>query len=1134
MVLPVLLGCSGVSPLHDATGEAGSESSSDLVNTAQVRGERRQQLPCSGLLVSKAFPVRGESITIAVGADRADPGDHVVVTGKNMERVRLRLSADLQAQWTTADVGPVTVQLEGSEDSIDRQPLWVVSHPVTFYWHRDYWPLAATAEGALSPEATAAALDAIRGMRCVSAMGTRSAEGAAYWRSRGALVLTGAPHRKSEDYRVTAAGFTNQKLRAGDWDGFHMDETFITDWKASAAAGFRAVLTTRAIFGSDYFIGLYCGGAASRYQGKDGDPVRSLWAMRNADGAMLDECYGGPADLQYTRYLMHLRLPRSVSGLMALLPGRERSEEERDVLKKAGKRIYSGLTDFSESILAEIAMIRRNQPSMHKIGAWNLISAQDTIAFDKALEAFYLQPTIHLRPREGKLEAHNIGQDYAEGVVLEVRAEDGSILEAVPLRRLAPDEGQLVELPPDAQRVTLKMPNGMEDLYAERTAEKIPEMYRFAPAGYVIPDELNPLQVVDCSIDEHAVLALPPGAPLEIAVRFNRPLGSSMFDEAGRFVQEAAVQLLGVESGALKPDSISYDPAALTLRLRYDEPARDYYSLALIATDQKQTYGFRDENGLPMDGDGDGNVRRWERKRPRGLGGDFTRHFIVNATDRLSAVTWTSQDLGGGHVLQSGQAEGLLEFREHEREHPVRLEQGSRVSLLGNFSGDGTAELALFDPDGAEVCRFRATPDRRRYLLNDVPVKVSGEYRLQVRLLEQNPILYDVDLLVGGRHEIEPQGIARNELPGASEPVCARGAGRAEIVAGTVGNALHDGYRLSGEFDERDDYALDLRTGETVSMHVQFLDGFGIAELCDTEGRVVVASDDVSAMHAPARWTATVDGTCSVRVRRFARVNPERLPANARYVLGIARDATFASLPDNRDHGLVWHWPLVGNPTAPGVLPDRIAARPLLLAASGKGEPPTVQPTGGVRLNGKDQRLRIETQKSSGPGLNEVMNGTASLALWVKTTAVGCWQTHHDRQVLRGPTLSGGRYAAGPYLLWGQLDEGGRLNIFQGRGSEEHSALVGKTKINDGAWHHVVLSRNAEDGTLRIIVDGREDAAGPGRPGVLSNYLRYYSLGCSDGTGNPMRSDFWPGELNDIRVYARELTMNEVRSLYDR
>ena len=1101
----ILSGCNGGGVVGAGDGQTPA-----IVNTAQVRREHRRQSRYLGLSISKAFPVRGEIITITVAAERAKPGDNVVIYGKNLERVRLRLDANLKVEWTATEFGPVTAQIEGSDDPDDRRPIWVVSHPLNMYFHKDFWP---------EPKDGDAALAAIRGLRAVSVIGNRSEQALAYWHSRGARVLCGAPHKKSEHVHEQAAAWTSQRLRANGLDGFHMDETYMTDAIPENKAGFLAVLNTRAIYGADYYIGLYCAGTTSRYSKDKRDPVTCQWAMRNADGVILDECYGGTSDLQYARYLEHIRLPRSKSGLMTLCPGRERGDEERDLARKVNGRIYSGMSDMSASIFAEVAMIRRNQPALHNFGAWNVISAQDTIAFDKAMESWFLHPAIHLHPRDGKLEALNIGQDYADGVILQIHGEDGATLSTVPLRRLAPGVGQLVDLPSGAHRVTLQVPEGMQDLYAERTNESIRDLYRYTPAGYVIPDELNPLQVTNCSIDEHAVFSLPAGAPLEIVITFNRPLSKAMFDAQGRFSQEEAVQMVGVESGALRPDSMEYDAASRTLRLRYNNPARDYYSLALVATDQKRTYGFRDENGLPIDGDGDGDVRRGKPRRPgpRGLGGDYTRHFIVNGTERLSAVTWTAQDLGGGHVLQSGQAAGLLEFRQHQREHPLQLEKGTSVSLLGNFSGDGIAELVLLDPERVEVCRFRATADKRRCLFNGLPVKVLGVYTLQVRLQEQNPILYDVDLLVGGVHELEPQGLAFNDLAAAAESLRVGRRQRTSIVSGTIGDMLHDGYQLADNYDEVDNYTLPVSAKEKISMNVKFLSGFGVAELRDTEGRVVASSDTASATSAPICWTATANGTCSVRIKYFDRVNPLRLQTPASYVLGVSRDTNFAPFADSLAYGLVWG--------GAGDGAERLELVPASVTA--------MLPNGTIQLDGKTQSLMVKGSAEKPVGLNTVMNGTASLALWCKTETAGRWEKRGDRTMLRGPTLSGGRYANGPYFVWGQLDDEGRLRMMLRNNEREEGELVGKTSINDGAWHHVVLSRNAADGTLRIIVDGREDAKCVAPRGVLANYLRYYSIGTSDGEGHPVAADRWPGELKNIRVYERELTMNEVRSLSD-
>lgn len=88
--------------------------------------------------------------------------------------------------------------------------------------------------------------------------------------------------------------------------------------------------------------------------------------------------------------------------------------------------------------------------------------------------------------------------------------------------------------------------------------------------------------------------------------------------------------------------------------------------------------------------------------------------------------------------------------------------------------------------------------------------------------------------------------------------------------------------------------------------------------------------------------------------------------------------------------------------------------------------------------------------------------------------------------------------------------------------------LTSSLAITDTNWHHIVATRSGSSGSwlMKIYIDGRFNAS-------------------STDTQNPtavgtiiigkMRGDygFFPGQLDDVRVYNRELTAAEVAALYN-
>ena len=108
------------------------------------------------------------------------------------------------------------------------------------------------------------------------------------------------------------------------------------------------------------------------------------------------------------------------------------------------------------------------------------------------------------------------------------------------------------------------------------------------------------------------------------------------------------------------------------------------------------------------------------------------------------------------------------------------------------------------------------------------------------------------------------------------------------------------------------------------------------------------------------------------------------------------------------------------------------------------------------------------------------------------------------------------------------ISAAGKLNIFFGGGSFQADA-TSVASINDGNWHHVVAVRNADTATLYIdgIQDGTNTAGGT--IGDLSNTIGF-KIGRSDHSAGPY---YFPGSIDDVRIYNRVLTAAEVLSLYN-
>ena len=80
-------------------------------------------------------------------------------------------------------------------------------------------------------------------------------------------------------------------------------------------------------------------------------------------------------------------------------------------------------------------------------------------------------------------------------------------------------------------------------------------------------------------------------------------------------------------------------------------------------------------------------------------------------------------------------------------------------------------------------------------------------------------------------------------------------------------------------------------------------------------------------------------------------------------------------------------------------------------------------------------------------------------------------------------------------IQWGWVDNAGQINLSVGGTIAATSAHP----VNDGKWHHVVLTRNAVTGSAQVYVDGQLSGSGMGPTGAKTTPLS--SLGRIEDTG---------------------------------
>ncbi|MGR4868782.1 LamG-like jellyroll fold domain-containing protein [Variovorax sp. LARHSF232] len=203
------------------------------------------------------------------------------------------------------------------------------------------------------------------------------------------------------------------------------------------------------------------------------------------------------------------------------------------------------------------------------------------------------------------------------------------------------------------------------------------------------------------------------------------------------------------------------------------------------------------------------------------------------------------------------------------------------------------------------------------------------------------------------------------------------------------------------------------------------------------------------------------------------------------------------------DISLMHHWPLAGG------LVDEISGNNGTASASDSF--PSIglnfaQRTGGVPLKND--------------GVATALGGTASLAFYMKTTQNG------SANAWTAPGIFGRDQSGGADdVFWGWIDNTGRLNLSVGNAAGNNPGTKSGAPVNDGNWHHVVLTRDAASGAQTMYIDGAK-VTGSGLTGTKGLSNKFTLMGQIQGN-----SDFFRGTLADVRVYGRVLGDTDVAHL---
>ncbi len=146
-----------------------------------------------------------------------------------------------------------------------------------------------------------------------------------------------------------------------------------------------------------------------------------------------------------------------------------------------------------------------------------------------------------------------------------------------------------------------------------------------------------------------------------------------------------------------------------------------------------------------------------------------------------------------------------------------------------------------------------------------------------------------------------------------------------------------------------------------------------------------------------------------------------------------------------------------------------------------------------------------------------------SISFWVNTTVVDTNSWPGARFLIDRDVCAGARdWSIG-------LGRGGKIQFQTGTGGLD-DILTGSIDVNDNTWHHVVVIRDSAGQTKKIYIDSQLDTVSSFDDlQFQNNYLPIYFAAtvCQPGTHK-----YFPGTIDDIRLYSRPLSEQEVELLF--
>lgn len=167
-------------------------------------------------------------------------------------------------------------------------------------------------------------------------------------------------------------------------------------------------------------------------------------------------------------------------------------------------------------------------------------------------------------------------------------------------------------------------------------------------------------------------------------------------------------------------------------------------------------------------------------------------------------------------------------------------------------------------------------------------------------------------------------------------------------------------------------------------------------------------------------------------------------------------------------------------------------------------------------------------------GVNDHIDVSTSTAI-IGTTrefSVSAWIRLTDASASPIIYAEGNTGAINPLQIFRVDSTGVLYGQLRGTSSSPLNIPKGTKVVNDGRWHNVIMVVTSSGTVSKFYVDGASDAFSGTNSALGTNNTTNSKIGCLFYLTNPTGAAFFPGNIDEVRLYNRMLTESEAQSLY--